>query len=84
MMVSDGIIMPASKPMCWVFTLLVVSKPNGSLRICFDPKLLNKAILPITYYMPTLDCVLPESSGVKVFSIINAKNGFYHLKLDED
>ena len=34
--------------------------------------------------MPTIDDVLPQLNGVKVFSTVDAKNAFFHLKLDEE
>jgi len=33
--------------------------------------------------MPTLDEILPRLSKAKVFTVLDAKDGFYHVKLDE-
>jgi len=33
---------------------------------------------------PTIDQVLPELSRAKVFSTVDAKNGFWHVELDND
>ena len=43
-MESQGIICKVTEPTEWVSSLVVVEKPNGKLRICLDPKDLNKAI----------------------------------------
>lgn len=34
--------------------------------------------------MPTLDDILPKLTSAKVFSTLDAQNGFYHLKLDDE
>jgi RNase H-like domain found in reverse transcriptase/Reverse transcriptase (RNA-dependent DNA polymerase) len=82
-MVREDIIAPVTQPTRWVSALLVVSKPNGGIRICLDPKPLNKALQRSQYYMPTLDDILPQLSQVKVFSTVDVKDAFHHLKLDE-
>ena len=33
--------------------------------------------------MPTLDDILPELSKARVFTVADAKNGFWHVELDE-
>lgn len=42
---SAGVIEPVSKPTPWISSMLAVPKKNGKIRICLDPKDLNKAIL---------------------------------------
>ena len=83
-MVDNDVIAAVTTPTPWVSALLVVTKQDGSLRICIDPKPLNRALLRSTYYMPTVDDVLPKLSNAKVFSTTDAKNAFWHLKLDEE
>ena len=43
-MVKLGVIEGVEEPTEWVSSMVVVTKPNGSLRVCLDPKDLNKAI----------------------------------------
>ena len=43
-----GIIEKVEKSTDWVNALVVVSKPNGNLRVCLDPRPLNQAIKGIT------------------------------------
>jgi hypothetical protein len=82
-MVEDGVIAPVTKPTPWVSALLVTSKHNGGYRVCIDPKFLNVALQRSTYYMPTIDDVLPKLRNAKVFSTLDAASAFWHLKLDE-
>ena len=44
-MCRDGVIEPVSEPSAWISALLVVTRPDGRVRICLDPKPLNKALL---------------------------------------
>lgn len=81
-MCRDGIIEPVTEPSAWISALLVVRKANGKVRICLDPKPLNKALKRSNYPMPTIDDVLPQLSKAKVFSTLDATSGFWHLKLD--
>ena len=56
-MVKQGIIVPVDEPTDWVNSVVVRGKPNDSLRICLDPKDLNKAIKREHYPVPTVDMV---------------------------
>ena len=62
--------------------MVVVAKP-GKIRICLDPKDLNKAVRRPKYQMSTLEEVLPKLSKAKVFTTLDAKDGFYQISLDE-
>lgn len=64
--------------------LLVVARANSGIRIVIDPRPLNKALIRPTYYMQTIDDLLPKLNGVKVFSTVDAKDAFFHLKLDDE
>ena len=65
-------------------SLVIVEKQNGSLRICLDPRDLNKAIRRPHYPMKTLNDVLPLLSGAKYFTKLDARSGYWNLKLSED
>ena len=43
-MVSQEVITPVTMPTPWVSSLVVVPKKDGRLRLCLDPKALNRAI----------------------------------------
>lgn len=78
------IIEKINEPTDWVHPLVVVKKPNGKLRICLDPKELNKVIKREYFQMPTIDDMLAELSGATVFSILDANMGFYQIQLDAE
>jgi len=59
-------------------------KNNGKTRLCIDPKPPNQALKRNHYPLPVIDDLLPELSKAKVFSVVDAKNGFWHVQLDTD
>jgi len=85
-MVANGIIAPMDEPSEWISALLVVAKggpKSGKIRICIDPKPLNKALLRSHYPMRTIDDILPELRDAKVFTSCDASHAFWHVSLDE-
>ncbi len=65
-MEQNGIIESVTKPTDWVNSLVIVQKPNGSLRLCLDPQVLNNAIRRPHYPMKTLEDILPDLSDAKL------------------
>ncbi|GFS21258.1 polyprotein [Elysia marginata] len=63
--------------------MAVVEKKNGAVRICIDPQPLNKALKREHYKMPILDDLLPELQSSRLFSKLDVREAFYHVKLDE-
>lgn len=63
--------------------MVVVTKPQ-KIRICLDPKDLNRAIHRPKLQMPTLEELLSELSKGRIFSSFDAKDGFYQVSLDEE
>uniref|UniRef100_A0A803K3H0 ribonuclease H n=1 Tax=Xenopus tropicalis TaxID=8364 RepID=A0A803K3H0_XENTR len=62
--------------------MVAVKKP-GKLRVCIDPKDLNKAFKRSHYPMPTIDKILPSLAKAKVFSVLDVKHGFWQVRLDK-
>ena len=56
-------------------------KPNGSIRLCLDPTLLNKYIVHPHHNSKTLDDILPKLAGAKKFSIVDSTKSFFNLSL---
>ncbi|GBN21125.1 Retrovirus-related Pol polyprotein from transposon 17.6 [Araneus ventricosus] len=83
-MEQNGIIEKVTKPTDWVNPIVVVPKKDGSIRICLDPRPLNKYIKRQHYQIPSQDQLLSKLNGSKVFSLLDAKNAFYHIQLDEE
>ena len=63
-------------------SIVIVEKPDGNLRICLDPKDLNRAMKREYFQLPTAAEITRKLTGAKVFSKLDAKDGFWHVKLD--
>ena len=82
--IDKGILARVDYPTEWISNNVSVRKPNGSLRVCIDPSNLNKVIQRNHFPMPTLDDVLSELHGARVFSLCDAQDGFLQVKLSEE
>lgn len=79
-----GIIAPVERSSDWISSMVIVQKPSGQLRTCIDPKPLNKALKRNHYPLPTIEDVLPDLNGARVFSVCDVKNGFWHVELEAE
>ena len=80
---KQGIIAKVSEPTPWVSSLVLVDRGN-KWRIFLDPKDLNSAIQRSHYPMPTIEDILPDLHNAKIFSLLDARNGFWYVELDEE
>ena len=75
-----GVITSITEPTDWVFS----KKASGGLRVCLDPRSLNQCIKRTHHKTPTLEEITNRLSGSKVFSKLDAKHGYWSIKLDEE
>ena len=81
-LVKEGIITEVHNHTEWITSIAPVMKEDGSLRLCLNPKDLNKAIERNQWYARTLDDILPELAQSKYFTVEDATLGFWHVPLD--
>lgn len=60
-----------------------MKKKNNSSRLCVDYRLINKKIVKDRYPLPLIEDQLDLLQGARVFSTIDLKNGFFHVRLDK-
>ena len=82
-MEAMGVITKIHEPTEWVNSFVPVTKPNGKLRVCLDPRHLNKAIKREHFKLPTRDEVTSQFANAKMFSKLDASNGFWQMKLED-
>ena len=82
-MVHQGIIAKQTEPTPWVSSLMYPKKPNGKLRICLDPKDLNKAIIREHHKAPTLKEIAHILTGATKFSKVDRNKAFFGMHLTE-
>ena len=77
-----GVIVKVTKPTPWINNMVAVRKLN-KLRLCLDPLHLDKGIIRNHYPMPTVEDITPKLTKAKVFSVVDVKDGFLQVVLDE-
>uniref|UniRef100_A0A674NI52 Gypsy retrotransposon integrase-like protein 1 n=1 Tax=Takifugu rubripes TaxID=31033 RepID=A0A674NI52_TAKRU len=84
-MEKQQVIIKVTEPTEWVNSMVAAEKPRtGKLRVCLDPKDLNKAIKQPHYPLPTLDDVTAKLAGACYFSVMDARSGYWAIKLTEE
>ena len=83
-LVVQNVITPVTRPTAWINSIVAAPKKSGKLRVCLDPKDLNRAILRENYQMPTIEDIATRLHGAKVFTVLHVRNGFWHVSLDEE
>ena len=81
-LVKEGIITEVHEHTEWINSIVPVMKEDGSLRLCLDPKDLNKVIKRNQWYARTLDDILPELAQSKYFTVRDATSRFWYIPLD--
>ncbi len=79
-----SVITRVEEPTDWVNSLVVVKKKNGDIRVCMDPRDLNRAIKREHYKMPTREEIMSQFAGATYYSKLDASQGFWQLQLDEE
>ena len=68
----------------WVHNLVLVRKPNGKLRVCLDPRTINKALCFNIHNAKTFSELTSCIGKVMYVSKINTNSGFWTLPTDPD
>jgi hypothetical protein len=82
-MEDAGVIVKQTEPTDWVNSMVTVIKPE-KIRVCIDPRDLNRAIKREHYPMKTIEEVVAGMPEAKVFSVLDATSGYWQMKLNEE
>ena len=83
-LVQLGVLAEVEEPTDWISNMTAVWKADKKqVRVCLDPRDLNRAVKRNHFNMPTVDDILPCLTKAKVFSLLDAKDGFLHVKLTQ-
>ena len=83
-MEKAGVIIKVEEPTDWVKSLVVVEKANGQLRLCVDPRNLNKDLKREHYQLPTSEEISTRLAGATHFTKVDANKGYWQILLEED
>ena len=83
-MVTDGIIGKVVHQADWCSSATYVNTKDGKIRICLDPQKLNIALKRCPHKIPTLNEINPQLGNKKYFSKLDAKAGYWSVKLAKD
>lgn len=79
-----GIISKFDEPTEWLSNVVIIEKNDKSLRLCLDPKDLNEALEREFCVIPTLDEIRSKLQGQNYFTVLDFKEGFYQVELNEE
>lgn len=68
----------------WLNSLVVVAKPDGSVRPCLDARKLNAITVKDKYPMPNMNKILARLKKAKYFCTFDLKDAFLQTLLDEE
>lgn len=63
--------------------MVVIEKPDKTLRLCHDPKYLNANIVKDYCIIPCLSDLCAQLNGKQIFSVLDLKESFWQIQLDE-
>ena len=73
-----------SGPTTRINPLVVLEKPNGDIRICYDMRQANREIPREKYPVPTIEETLQEISEANVFAKLDLNMAFHQIELHPD
>lgn len=83
-MIKAGAICRQIEPTDWVNNIVITENKDEKLRICLDPSDLNKYLKREHYQIPSPDQILTRLNNKRYFSMLDLKDSFYQIPLDEE
>ena len=79
-MLRLGVIEPSSSS--WSSPLVLVTKKDGSMRVCVDFRLVNSLTVKDSYPLPRIDTSLDALRGSKWFSTLDLSSGYWQVPMN--
>jgi hypothetical protein len=81
-LLHKGFIHPSLSP--WGCPALCISKKDKYLRLCMDYRSLNAVTIKNKYPLPCIDILFGQLVGAQVFSKIDLRSGYHHIKICDE
>ncbi|EYC34955.1 hypothetical protein Y032_1232g3776, partial [Ancylostoma ceylanicum] len=65
----------------WASPIVLVQKKDGTLRLCVDYRRVNQVTRIDSYPLPTIDAMLQNLKGKRIFSTLDLSSGYWQIKL---
>jgi len=75
-------IQPSTSP--YGAPVLFIPKPDGTLRMCLDYRMLNSITVKNRYPVPRVDDLLDTLGGARVFSSLDLAAGYWQIRLKDE
>jgi transposase InsO family protein len=78
-MIAMDVIEPCSGP--WASPIVLIPKPDGSIRFCVDYRRLNSVTRKDSYALPRMDDCIDSLGDAKYFSTLDANAGYWQISV---
>ncbi|KAK3729695.1 hypothetical protein QZH41_004571 [Actinostola sp. cb2023] len=80
-MLALGIIRPSTSP--WASPVVIVPKPDGTIRFCVDYRKLNEVTKMDAYPIPSMERMIEKVATAKYISTLDLTKGYWQIPLEE-
>ena len=80
-MLDSGVIEESNSP--WSFPIVLVPKPDQSIRFCINYNKLNDLTVKDKFPLPRIDDCLDSFSGKKIFTTLDCFAGYWQIPMAE-